>query len=168
MSKRSKPASVESFPFTVPIIGLEPRESEEGAPIGGRTGSEPSGPRARIRPRGAGGPSADALHGAQQRMNQRLAVAAAGALLLTITFLRDLVPSPSAGTAWVLLVGWAALAGALASALGSHHLRQRASADHLTQSASPFGALLTAVASVALVVGLACLAAFAYLNGDFA
>jgi hypothetical protein len=117
----------------------------------------------------------EARHRAQQRMDQIVAAAAAGALVLSITFLRGIAPAPAAGTAWLLIAGWAALAAALGASLAHHHLGQRAFDAYVRELDRAFGmrdlpglkglgAWLPLGASGAFMAGILCLAVFAFAN----
>jgi hypothetical protein len=121
----------------------------------------------------------DARHRAQQRMDQIVTGAAAGALVLSITFLNGIAGSPSVRTAWLLIAGWSLLAVALGASLTHHHLAQRAYDDYVRELDRAFGMRdlpgpdgaaerLPLAASAAFLAGLVCLAAFAFQNLGFA
>lgn len=121
----------------------------------------------------------DARHGAQQRLDQIVAGVAAAGLVLSITFLNDIAPSPAAWTAWLLVVSWAGLMAALGASLAHHHLVQRAMDDYVRGLDRAFGVRdlpapkgvavsLPLAATLALVAGIACLAVFVLLNLGFA
>jgi hypothetical protein len=121
----------------------------------------------------------DARHVAQQRIDQIVAGAAAAALVLSITFMIGAAPSPAAKTAWLLGASWVALAVALGASLAHHYLAQRALDDYVRELDRAFGvrdlpaprgvaAALPLAASVALVVGVASMAVFAFMNLAFA
>lgn len=121
----------------------------------------------------------DARHRAQQRMDQIVTAAAAGALVLSITFLNGIADAPAARTAWLLVVGWAALAVAVGSSLTHHHLAQRTYDDYVRELDRAFGMRdlpslkgaaerLPLIASAAFLAGLLFLAVFAFQNLGFA
>lgn len=121
----------------------------------------------------------DARRRAQQRMDQIVTGAAAGALVLSITFLNGIADGPAARTAWLLIAGWTLLAAALGSSLAHHHLAQRAYDAYVRELDRAFGMRdlpgpegaaeqLSLVASAAFLAGLVCLAAFAFQNLGFA
>lgn len=68
----------------------------------------------------------DARQRAQQRFDQIVSGGAAGALVLSITFLDALAPLPDPNTRPLLLLGWGSLLVSLTSNFISHLLSQRA------------------------------------------
>lgn len=115
----------------------------------------------------------DARYRAQQRAGYVVAGSAAGALALSLAFMRGIAPSPVA--AGLLLAGWAALMVALGASLAHHHLAQRAFDAYVRDLDRVFGMRafpdprgmarrLPLAASLALLAGFLCLAAVAFLN----
>jgi hypothetical protein len=157
------------IPIGLPIVG------EESLSRGGAARAEASPVSAYGQLLGERNRYVEVRHRAQQRVDQIVAAGAAGALVLSITFMRGIAPSPAAWTAVLLVAGWVALLVALGSSLAHHHLGQRAYDDYVRELDRVFGmrdlpdpkgaaARLPAAAAVALVAGLVCLAAFALLN----
>lgn len=179
MPKRSKQngAGPDKFLFTVPIIGPE---ADAEATWVDEWASAATGSRDLLAVDRA--PSVDAPQRAQRGVDRVVMGVAGGGLVGSIAFFRQIAPAPSAQTAWLLAIAWAALLAALVSALVHHHLGQRADANRITdwertfQAADPYLARsdarprgwLVIAASASLVVGLVCLAAFAFLNAGFA
>jgi hypothetical protein len=180
---KQKGAERDRIFFTVPIIGPEPREDDAQALIESLMEPEPVVRRSRdLLPENDRTRPAGARHHAQRNVDRVVMGAAAGALVLSIAFLRQIAPSPAAQTAWVLGVAWAALVGALVSALVHHHLGQRVRGTGVTDWDRTFRAAdlddpdgdsnprgwMAVAASAGLVIGLASLAMFAFLNAGFA
>jgi hypothetical protein len=180
MPKRAKQngAGADTFLFTVPIIGPEPCAEE--VPWFERPSVDL---RARDPLPMEGTQPADGRQRAQRSVDRIVMGTAAGALVLSMPLLRQVAPSPSAQTAWLLGVAWAALLAALVAALVHHHLGQQAHAasrvtdwertfqaadPYLVRSEAPPHGRLALAASASLVAGLVCLAVFAFLNAGFA
>jgi hypothetical protein len=124
----------------------------------------------------------DARQRAQQRIDQIIAGGAAGALVLSISFLDNIAPTPPISTRPVLVAAWCALLGALTCNFLGHYASQRAFDRFLEEFDEAFvnrvpcasqtrtGAvprILDAVSSCLFIGGVALLAWFAYLNLPF-
>jgi hypothetical protein len=125
----------------------------------------------------------DARQRAQQRIDQLVASGAAGALVLSITFLNDIAPTPSPGTKPLLVGAWLALLISLALLFASHYASQRAFDNYLVAFDEAYVAgavfseqnlatrivkILDRSSSWLFIIGVALLAGFAYLNLPFA
>lgn len=172
MPKQSK-HDRKRLPIVIPIVGDAPR-SETGAARADASAVSGYGQLLGGRNR-----YVDERHRAQQRMDQVVAGSAAGALVLSATFARGIASAPPAWAVWLLAAAWLALAAALGASLAHHHLARRAFDGYVRQLDRAFGvrdfpdpqgaaARLPVVASLALLAGLICLAAFALLNLGFA
>lgn len=178
MAKSSKQEK-KRIQIRTPIFSEEPRSDvvEDGAYPGSGKGASVVSVYGQLL--GERNRYIDARHAAQQRVDQIVAGAAAAALVLSITIMIGIAPSPAAGTAWLLGVSWTALAVALGSSLAHHHLARRALDDYVRGLDRAFGVrdlpaprgvavALPPAAALALVLGVAALAAFAFQNLAFA
>lgn len=116
-----------------------------------------------------------------QRAEQLVIAGAAGALVLSITFLEKLVPANTVIRAGLLFGAWVALLVCLAVSLFSQYASARAFDVQLTrldahvhnepQSLSErwtiCNRLCSSAAAVLLIAGIALLAWFAYVNAPF-
>lgn len=124
----------------------------------------------------------DARQRAQQRIDQLVTSGSAGALVLSITFIHEIAPSPTKQSAVLLFLAWLCLITALGGTLIHHHVSQRAFEDYVAEldraytagdscdprsQASTWGERLAIGSSAALVLGVLFLAAFAFLNLTF-
>ena len=121
----------------------------------------------------------DARQRAQQRIDQLVSAGAVGALVLSITFLEKIAPTPVPRTLPVLFAAWVALACSLGSNFVSHYASERAFENFLTAfdraflegrdcalqgRAARLAKYLAISASVLFVVGVVLLAWFAFDN----
>lgn len=124
----------------------------------------------------------DARQRAQQRIDQIIAGGAAGALVLSITFLDNIAPTPPLSTKPVLVAAWCALLASLTCNFLGHYASQRAfdrfleAFDEAFVKGVPCASqtragtvprILDAVSSCLFIGGVALLAWFAYLNLPF-
>ncbi len=118
----------------------------------------------------------------QQRTDQLVTGGAAGALLLSITFLGDIAPDPLLGSRPFLIVAWVLLLVSLLLNLGASFASQKAFeesiehldayyAGHVPLKLSNRAAIIThwlsGLAAAAFVFGVASLAAFGFINIPF-
>jgi hypothetical protein len=124
----------------------------------------------------------DARQRAQQRVDQLVSGGAAGALVLSITFINGLTSTPTSDTKLLLIAAWSALGLSLSANFVSHFASQRAFENSIDQwdaalsaGASPEGPNLAknlahglaVTAAVAFVIGIALLGVFTFLNLEF-
>lgn len=119
---------------------------------------------------------------AQQRVDQLVTGGAAGALVLSITFLEKIAPHPNSQTQLILLSAWGLLLLSLGLGLGSHYASCRAFDVYLAafdkayeedsrcvadSPAARATVILDQASAGAFVVGVALLAWFAFMNVQF-
>lgn len=124
----------------------------------------------------------EARQRAEQRTDHLVTTGAAGALVLSITFLENIAPAPVATSRPFLIAAWAILLVCLALNLASTIISRRAFDDAVDTfdrvflegepgSAHSVASTLTGylgwASAIAFVVGIALLAWFALLNVDF-
>jgi hypothetical protein len=118
----------------------------------------------------------------QQRLDQMITGGAAGALVLSITFIDTLAPTPDPSTRWILITAWVTLMFALALNLVSHFASEHAFNRAIDAWDAAFKAnedcrVSTPATAVAVwssrlgagvfVLGVALLAAFSFSNVRF-
>lgn len=122
----------------------------------------------------------EARQGAYQRTDQMVLGGATGALLLSITFLEQIAPSPSVIRPDLLIAAWLSLLGCLSVRLAGQYFsacsfdceierlnaRQHDETEPKNQWAKGVR-IAFVVGSALLVTGIGLLARFAYLNAPF-
>jgi len=118
----------------------------------------------------------------QQRSEHLVTGGAVGALVLSITFLDRIAPSPTPSSGVFLAVAWVLLLGSLSSTLAATLVSQRAFDDHLAEfdrafsEGKPFempsvrvrrARRFSTAGAALLFAGVASLAVFAFLNITF-
>lgn len=121
-----------------------------------------------------------ARQGAYQRTDQIILGGAAGALVLSVTFLEKLVPQPTVVFPLFLVFAWGALLLGLLAALAGQFVSGRSfdrELDGLDADVhgkprprnkwAPYTRLCLVLSALLLVVGITLLALFAYFNAPF-
>jgi hypothetical protein len=121
----------------------------------------------------------DARARSYQRTDQLVTGGAAGALVLSITFLEKIAPNPSERARWVLVAAWALLLASLGFSLASHYASRSAFNKYLREfddaykegrrcddknRATQVVEWLDRLGAILFVVGIAVLAVFAFLS----
>ena len=124
----------------------------------------------------------DARQRVQQRTDQLITAGAAGALVLSITFLEKIAPSPDPSTRWFLFGSWISLLVALGLNLGAHYLAPYAfdaaikAFDESFVNGKPYelgsraqkvSERMGRLGAICFAVGVALLALFSSLNVNF-
>ncbi|MEE8494833.1 MAG: hypothetical protein V3S25_12375 [Nitrospirales bacterium] len=124
----------------------------------------------------------DARQRVQQRTDQLVTTGAAGALVLSITFLEKIAPSPLVSSRPLLIWAWVLLLLALLANLSASFASQKAFDDfldafdqsfteqrsfHQTGKSHHVATWLSRAGAVAFVLGVATLALFGLINAPF-
>lgn len=115
-----------------------------------------------------------------ERAEQMVAGGAAGALILSVTFLEKIAPRGDASQRVLLLASWVLLLGSLASSLLGQYLSARAFDTELDRLDATVGEeplpknpwttwnrVSGVLGSILLILGIGLLAWFAYVNAPF-
>ena len=119
----------------------------------------------------------------RQRLDQLLVAGATGALILSVTFLEKIAPSPSVTTRPFLLVGWSLLLIALGISMLGYEASTRAfedgvrGLDRQQSTGTPYSPaqnvwdartkLLNRISLIVFFLGILALVAFAFFNVPF-
>jgi hypothetical protein len=109
------------------------------------------------------------LTDATRSFDKTITALAAGALALSVTFLKEIAGANPVASGW-LLAGWFGLIVSLTSNALSYLTAERTfsnalhNRDHLAETWNRFTTTLNALSGVGLAVGLAFLGVFAYRN----
>lgn len=124
----------------------------------------------------------EARQRAQQRTDHLVTAGAAGALVLSITFMETIAPAPSTETRWLLLLSWSMLIASLTASLIGSYMSHAAFDDAIEEMDASYQAgrpydlksraelaarAASALSGVSLLVGVAALAVFALSNVEF-
>ena len=111
----------------------------------------------------------DALHQESQGYDRAVLAVSTGALALSIAFVGDIAPHPSAR--WLLALAWLALASSVATVIGSMLASQHAiRAEYARETEGPeslagrMTGALNILSGIALALGATLLAIFAIVN----